>query len=387
MASMHRRAGCANWYAFFTLPNGQRTCRSLGTADKETAKRLLHEIEESLRLARRKSLDEGRAVEAIRSIYRVANEGRDLPSASLESWLTGWLNRKRPELAPGSFPEYKSAVGHLLRFLGADASKPLSFFTPDRAVAFRSSLLETKGPGTTRKLCKILSSAWALALRERVASENPWARVGALRNDRENVRRPFTLEEIRKLLHESQGSEWHGLILFGFYTGQRLGDIARLTWGNVDLSKLELRFVASKTGRRMILPLAEPLRDYLLSLPGSDRADAPIFPRSAELARDRVGTLSNQFADLLARCGMREAVSREGRGVGRGGRRQANALSFHCLRHTATTALKAAGTPHAVAQALIGHESEAVSANYTHIDVATLRGAIARLPILDGGTR
>jgi integrase len=51
---------------------------------------------------------------------------------------------------------------------------------------------------------------------------------------------------------------------------------------------------------------------------------------------------------------------------GRNGRRQHSQISFHSLRHTATSLMKNAGISPAIVQDIIGHESEAISANYTH---------------------
>ena len=60
--------------------------------------------------------------------------------------------------------------------------------------------------------------------------------------------------------------------------------------------------------------------------------------------------------------------------------RTTSELSFHCLRHTATSLLKNAGVSDAVARDIIGHDSAAVSAHYTHIDTATKRGAVDSMP-------
>ena len=59
-----------------------------------------------------------------------------------------------------------------------------------------------------------------------------------------------------------------------------------------------------------------------------------------------------------------------------------SALSFHSLRHTAVTLLKEAGIPQAAAQESIGHESEQISANYTHIGTEALRKSAAAFPKL-----
>ncbi len=42
--------------------------------------------------------------------------------------------------------------------------------------------------------------------------------------------------------------------------------------------------------------------------------------------------------------------------------------------------LKNAGVPEAVARDIIGHESAAISRNYTHVDDAAKRSALAKLP-------
>ena len=60
------------------------------------------------------------------------------------------------------------------------------------------------------------------------------------------------------------------------------------------------------------------------------------------------------FADLLAQAGLRAARHAKSAGA-------KSALSFHSLRHTATTLLDEGDVPAAVAQALIGHDSEAIT--------------------------
>jgi integrase len=69
-------------------------------------------------------------------------------------------------------------------------------------------------------------------------------------------------------------------------------------------------------------------------------------------------------------------------GTGRNGARTLNPLSFHSLRHTAISLLKNAGVSEIVARDIIGHDSEAVSRNYTHVDEDIKRKAVAGLPDL-----
>jgi integrase len=68
-----------------------------------------------------------------------------------------------------------------------------------------------------------------------------------------------TFDELRLVLSVAD-EEWRSMILFGLYTGARLSDVASLTWENVDLAAKELRFIARKTGKTIILPLDAPER-------------------------------------------------------------------------------------------------------------------------------
>jgi integrase len=99
------------------------------------------------------------------------------------------------------------------------------------------------------------------------------------------------------------------LILFGLYTGQRLGDLAALTRANVDLARSELHLITRKRGKPLTIPLATPLREHILNhLSANDVPDAPVHPRAfVTLKRDkRVRHLSAQFGDLLAAAGLRD---------------------------------------------------------------------------------
>ena len=117
-----------------------------------------------------------------------------------------------------------------------------------------------------------------------------------------------------------------------------------LTWNNIDLERGEVRLVTGKTNRRMIIPMAPPLRSHIESLPAGDDPQAPLHPHAfAILSRTgSASAISQAFSDLLVQTGLRTrptAVSHKSRGIGHSGRRKINALSFHSLRRTATTLL------------------------------------------------
>jgi len=162
---------------------------------------------------------------------------------------------------------------------------------------------------------------------------------------------------------------------------QRLGDLARLTWKQIDLDQGLVSFVTQKTGRVQILPITPSLRDWIDRQ--TDRTDE-VFPEAFVnlTPAGHVGTLSNQFQRILSDAGLvaKRDHAKADESTGRNGRRVPSALSFHCLRHTATSLMKNAGVSPAVVQEFIGHESKIISDRYTHIDTAALRSAAEKLP-------
>jgi integrase len=167
-------------------------------------------------------------------------------------------------------------------------------------------------------------------------------------------------------------------VLFGLYLGQRLGDLAKLTWRAVNLESGEIAFTTRKTSRRIVLPLMQPLADYLASLPASDNPNAYIFPNAA--SAKRTGSLSNQFREILADAGLVEPPTHKATKRGRHQAREMSEISFHSLRHSAVTMLKASGLSDFVAREIVGHESAAISRQYSHLSTDDLRSAMRRLP-------
>jgi integrase len=110
-----------------------------------------------------------------------------------------------------------------------------------------------------------------------------------------------------------------------------------------------------------VLPIAEPLYRHWCEIAG-DNPKGPLFPRAFSLRRRNTstsGALSNQFYEILTAAGLVEKRSHHKKAKGRNARRAAAGLGFHCLRHTATTLLKANGVSDAVTREIVGHESAA----------------------------
>jgi integrase len=368
--------------ACFRLPDGRYTQRSTGSTDRKVALKVALQFEEASRQGRERRLTETRARKTIADIFAIANRDA-LPSSSVEDFLSSWLTRKGLEVGRKTIVRYEGVRDDFIEHLGPRSSVDVAHLTVRDVTAFRDRLAKRLSANSVNIALKIVRSALSQAKRDVLIDSNVAEQVGLIKNVSAFERRPFTVQELKRIIAVAD-DEWRSMILFGLYTGQRIGDIASLRWSNIDTLHSEIRLNSAKTGRRQIIPIATPLMAHIQTLAAGDNPDAPLFPRSAKALKSNAGggTLSNRFYNILVAAGMAKRRPKTSTGKGRDARRKQNALSFHSLRHTTTSLLKNAGTNDAVARDIVGHESRAVSANYTHIDDETKRKALNRLPAI-----
>ena len=349
------------WHASFQDGAGKSRLISLRTNDRVTAEGLAAALEE------------------------LSNSVTATVTPSVTKVFQDWLEEKISEVGPATLDFYRQTTNGFLQFLGERASAEIASIQRSDIIGYRAFFAKRLSAKTINHRTKTLRLVFEYAVRRRHIFENPAAFVKAVRNNEPRIRRPFTLDEVRKLL-EIADPEWQTLIKLGLYTGQRLGDLARLTWADIDLDRELITLITAKTRRRLIIPLAPPLLKHLRQYLNSRVLipEMPVHPKAFKTLQSchgRVVTLSNRFADLLAQCGLRTKKPHDIIvGDGRDGRRQRHELSFHCFRHTACSILKESGVPQGVVMELIGHYSEQVSAMYTHVGLESLKKACAALP-------
>ncbi|MEM1059319.1 MAG: tyrosine-type recombinase/integrase [Verrucomicrobiota bacterium] len=389
MPSVHRdlRGKSPFWYGCFTLPDGTRVKKSTKQTSKREAQRVCQKWAEAAQQARTGHLTEAQARQVIGEIYEQTH-GTSLPQTDVQTYAEQWLSRKKVEIADSSFVRYQDIIHHFLESLSQRATIDISRITAPDIVSFRDRYAKSRSNSTANIALKIIRMFFKQAKRDGYISENPAVHVDAIkRKGSATERRAFTLPEIKRLL-KSATDEWQGIIKFGLYTGQRLGDIAGLTWSNIHINNDgtgELRLKTGKTGRRQILPMAQPLIDHCLAMKTADDPAQPLFPKAFATVQDqggRTGTLSNQFRRILESSGLVQKRTNRSTGKGRSTSRQSSELSFHCLRHTTTSMMKNAGISPAIVQEFIGHDSEAISRQYTHIETDALKTALGSLPVV-----
>ena len=393
MASIWKDPRSPYWLACFTAYVGasaKQLKRTTATADKKLAHRIADELEEAG--SGRRSPDQIKAfLEGIQDLKakRAARHafdftlrkttGRCLESKTVRGFIEAWQERTKGEVSPSTWDKYEQTGRLLVESLGGKADQDIAEVRRDDIARFRDEQGKRVARSTANLLLKIARIIFAAAEADGLLIRNEAQHVKKLKVANEgSARRAFTLPELKKILAQSD-DEWRSLVLFGFYTGARLGDLARLTWQNLDLVTEEMSYVSGKTGRQVVTPLAGALLRHIQTLPAGDDPKQPIHPRAfaVTVRNGRAGALSNQFADILADAKLiaerAHNVEDEKKRKGRDSKRNASEISFHSLRHTAVSLLKTAGVSDAVAQDLVGHESAEISRHYTHIEAPANR--------------
>ena len=379
MGSLHKRSDGKSrfWWASFYGPGGRQVWKSTKCTNRDDAAQVLSRWEGLTNRARDGVLTEDQVRKVAADLYLRAT-GDTMPRQTVKGFLESWAKRKELEVADASAGEYRRIADGFLESIGSRAEKDVSQITPALVLAWRDGVAGRISAGTVNKYLKVLRGAWNQAARDGVATSNPFAAVQTLkvRKTFETTRRAFTLDEVRRILAVADG-EWRGIILFALYTGQRLSDITGLCWNQIDTAEGVVRYVTAKTGAVLDIPLAGPLLDWIGTAKTPKKPTAPVFPVADSC---KVTQNSKAFAKILVAAGMRkELPNHKGGGKGRDAKREAADVTFHCLRHTATSLLKNAGVSDVVARSIIGHQTEAASRIYTHIEQKTMKRAIDAL--------
>ncbi len=382
MAFVFKNKNSGNWIAGFRDATGTRRNRSTGILATEKNRFKAEGVAVKYEAAGRNK----RAAQQVRrTICDLHKEltGEDLPVITLRLHVEQWVKSKKTSVAPKTAEFYEGACEKFFTYLGDKAEKEIGEITREEIEAFRDELAGRLAPKTVNHHVKVLRMVFRDARDRSLLIDDPTEFAKTVKSQKVLERRPFTMDEIRAVLPHCD-AEWRSMVLFGFCTGQRLGDIARFKWKNVDLKKKSISLVTSKTGKELNIPLPPDLHNHLVSLPSPISDAQPIHANAFEIvtAQGKTGHLSNQFGAILAKAGLRKITTHKTTGKGRSAKRETNGLSFHSLRRSTATYLHEAGVPQSVAMALIGHDSADIHSIYVNVGEEAMRSAAQKLPAL-----
>jgi integrase len=334
--------------------------RSTGETDLKRAKIKCDALERMAEEASRADMDQKWLDRIAEETMRRLGHANSKNSTLVEVFLEQWLASQRGAVSERTFEKYAQVIRDCRRHLG---SQTLQAVRDEDIVRMRDALVSEGRSATTANFAvALLRRAFGVAVGKGLLQRNPVALVRSLREHR-TVRGVFSVEQLGALLKTIPiGMDWYGLILAGWYTGARLGDLQRLQWSNVSLPLHFISFAQGKTGGVVKIPLHPELEAWLTQWAAAAAKGEFVFPTLARTVRC---SLSRHFSRLVERVGLG--------GTGR---------CFHSLRHSFTTALCTAGVPAEIRMKLTGHSDAKSHAIYSHHEFATLQAAIATLPRL-----
>lgn len=385
MASLRLHPKSAFYYACFRDSNGKRTTRSTKTRERRVALKIAIEWEAAARKANAGRLVESQVRAVINDILEHAGSDR-VQFYKVNQWLNEWLAGKTKSNGEATAKKYKPVIDGFLKSIGPKANESLGAVTILDIRSFRDNLSEEGRSATTvnQLVSKVLGAAFSRAQTLGLIQMNPAAAVEPLKAKHSEAG-VFSVEQITALLEAAPSKDWKGLILAGYFTGQRLGDLANLTWGQIDREK-NVFFLdeQAKTGTGVAIPLHATLLAHIDSGNHQKKGKTtPVFSSIYGKSGGGKSGLSETFKRIIAKAGIPNEKRIEAKGkMGRG----RNKLSFHSLRHSFNSALANAGVPADIRQKLTGHRDADSHRIYTHFDLPALKQAVDSLPDLAGST-
>ena len=329
-------------------------------------------IERAENHARNGTLTEQQARKIIGEILE-RTTGEALHNYRVSDWLNHWLDMKERVRASNTTLRYRHTIRNFIASLGSRANLALVHLTSKDVLTFRDSIIKGHKTAQTANLSiDVVSAALNAALRQGYIQRNPATAIERLPVNVEE-REIFTPAQVSKLVHSATG-DWPGAILFGYYTGARIGDVANMQWDAIDWGNKVIRFTPRKTKKPVTIPLHQDLERELLKTAGVGKAF--MFPSLAVKSTSGKYGLCGSFAAIMKKARI------EGKPISVSGVRKLSSLSFHSLRHSFNSAMANAGISQEVRQKLTGHTSAEMNKIYTHHELEPLRTAIATIPSL-----
>lgn len=393
------------------------------SADQETASKAYAILAEAAESAARGELSEARARNLIARLTEIST-GEALRFFTVAQWRDEWVAMKGATSKPATLARYKAHVDAFIEWIGPKSAQRLEAITKADVRGFRDAIRsgwmpedpktskDGKKPKETPKTIRTaktvnhyaadVAAMFRHAMKDGLLLSNPAAALERLPETDSTEREVFTVAEVAQLVNAAGDPAWHdtvflasrneletraarardwqGMILAGFYAGARLGDCARLTWGNLNLERKTLVFIPAKTERKR-KRLEVPLHPRLVSwLEGIDRPEDPKTPLFPALHADAIGGrhgLSSQFIAIMDAAEIDRKTTRK---ATKGTQRAQHARSFHALRHSLTSTLANLDVSEEIRRRIVGHDSAEVHSGYTHHERETLARAVEKMP-------
>ena len=248
------------------------------------------------------------------------------------------------------------AIAYLTKWCSQNGISPtIQNMTKRRAALFVDALPRMANgisPVTVKKYVNRLSCYWKWLEAREYATANVWRGVTVpalivLDHERE---RPFTTDEMCKLLGGPATQHMHDLMRIAALSGARLDAIVDLRVGDCETGSFRFKPQKKETSFRAV-PIHSALLKIVARRTQGKDASADLFPewpapKKAGSQRERSFKASNAFTDYRKTVGVDDVLP---------GRRRA-LTNFHSFRRWFITKAEQAGQPESIIASVVGHK-------------------------------
>lgn len=278
--------------------------------------------------------------------------GRRVPVATeLERFLEDKRGRAGDPLSSRYVSRIRRAVRALSVWLADRATGDnVSAVTRYEAGLYAEHLGRTCNTAqTASSLVAALSSYWKWMAKRGAAAENPWkdqtpeTRKSPLDADK----RPYTDDEVRRLLSGETYSTLHDLMRVAALSGMRINEIGQLKVADCGGGVFNIRTAKTSAGIRRV-PIHPALAPLIARRSEGKREDAYLIEELSarkDHTTDRAAKASERFTEYRRALGIDERKE---------GQRQSN-IDFHSFRRWFVTKAEEAGQPPHIISSVVGH--------------------------------
>jgi integrase len=176
--------------------------------------------------------------------------------------------------------------------------------------------------------------------------------------------RTLTVQEFEEL-RENSPRHLQDILIMGYWTGMRKGEILPLTWNKVDLRERFARLEASDTKEEK--PKTVPLGEEVIKM---------LTGRPIGIHDGRVFLYNGKGIEKRFETAMKSACEKAGITWGR---EEKGGFIFHDLRRTFITEMRRAGVQESVIMSITGHSIKTMNQRYDAVEDWEKLGAIKKL--------
>ena len=243
------------------------------------------------------------------------------------------------------------------------AKRSLASIQGKDIAAYRDARLKEVSPNTVRLELALLSHLFTIAVKE-------WGMAGLV-NPVSQIRKPKLPQgrdrrllpgELEAICQSSDSPVLSDLVRFAIETGMRRGELAGMTWDMVDIKKKTVTLPETKNGEKRNVPLSTEAVRILSSL--ARRIDGEVWGMKPD-------SITQAFLRALARARGNYEKKFESK------KEKPDAaflvdLTFHDLRHEATSRFFEKGLNPMQVAAITGHKTLQMLKRYTHLKAEDL---------------